>query len=158
MGGVTIDASVALAWCYPDEQSRYSYAVLESLGTSPALVPSLWPLEIANGLLVGERRLRLARSDVTPFLELLNALPIEIDDQTAARALTHTLTLACTHSLSAYDAAYLELSMREGLALATLDQRLKKAARTAGVTVFEPRSRVAARLRASGKARETTLE
>jgi predicted nucleic acid-binding protein len=141
MEGVTIDASVALAWCYPDEQSQYSLEVLESLETSPALVPSLWPLEIANALLVGERRLRLARTDVTRFLELLNALPIEIDDQTAGRALTHTLPLARTHSLSAYDAAYLELSMREGLALATLDQRLRKAARAVGVPLFEQRSR-----------------
>jgi len=141
MRGVTVDASVALTWCYPDEHSQYSYAVLDALESAPALVPSLWPLEIANALLVGERRLRLARADVARFLELLDALPIEIDDRTAQRAFSHTLPLARAHSLSAYDAAYLELSMREGFVLATLDQRLRKAARAVGVTVFDRPSR-----------------
>ena len=140
MRGVTVDASVALTWCYPDEHSQYSYAVLDALENAPALVPSLWPLEIANALLVGERRLRLARADVARFLELLDALPIEIDDRTAQRAFSHTLPLARAHSLSAYDAAYLELSMREGFVLATLDQRLRKAARAVGVTVFDRQS------------------
>ena len=85
-------------------------------------------------------RLRLARADVARFLELLDALPIEIDDQTASRAFSHTLPLARAHSLSAYDAAYLELSMREGFVLATLDQRLRKAARAVGVAVFDRQS------------------
>ncbi len=78
-----------------------------------------------------------SRANVTRFLELLDTLPIGIDAQTARRAFTHTLPLARAHALSAYDASYLELSMREGLLLATLDQRLHKVARSVGVRIFE---------------------
>jgi len=105
-----------MSWCYPDEHSDYAYAVLNELERAPALVPSLWALEIANAVTVGERRLRLSRADADRFLELLNGLPIRVDIRTAERALTHTLPLARAHNLSAYDASYLELSMREGLA------------------------------------------
>ena len=93
---------------------------------SLASVPPIWPLEVANAVAIGERRQRLAPADVMRFLELLRELPIEIDAQTAARALSHTLPLARTHRLSAYDAAYLELAMREKLILTTLDNRLRK--------------------------------
>ena len=137
MNGLVLDASVTLTWCYPDEHSAYAYRVLDLLEKVPASVPSLWPLEVANAVAIGERRQRLAPADVMRFLELLRELPIEIDAQTAARALSHTLPLARTHRLSAYDAAYLELAMREKLILTTLDNRLRKAAQGLGVAVLD---------------------
>lgn len=131
--GVVIDASVALSWCYPDEQGDYGDRVLVALRENQGIVPSLWKIELANALLVGERRNRLTPADLASFLHLLDDLPIEQDLETASRALTETWLLARTYGLSVYDATYLELAMRLGLPLATLDQPLKKAARKAGV-------------------------
>lgn len=118
---IVLDASVALTWCYPDEHSAFAYKVLDQLEHSPIIVPSLWFIEVANALVIGERRHRLTASSVAQFLELLDGLPIETDAQTARRALSSTRQLARDHHLSVYDATYLELAMREGLALATLD-------------------------------------
>lgn len=133
MPSVVLDASVALQWCFPDEDTRYSTEVLRGLEHAGAFVPALWPMEIANAILSAERRKRLSRSDVARFLQLIVALPIEIDNRTAERALGETLTLARSCNLTAYDAAYLELAMRRGLPLATLDKKLRIAAEAAGV-------------------------
>jgi predicted nucleic acid-binding protein len=100
------------------------------------MAPALWPVELANALAMGERRKRITRSDTTRFLALIAALPIEIDPETSARALDYVLPLARTFSLTSYDATYLDLAMREGLTLATLDADLRKAARKAGVRIF----------------------
>ena len=136
MGGLVLDASITLTWCYPDEQSDFAYRVLDALEHRQAVVPALWAIEIANSLVAGERRQRLTASDIARFFELLHGLSIETDTQTASRALSDTLQLARTHDLSAYDATYLELAMREGLGLATLDGRLERAAKAVGVELF----------------------
>jgi len=133
MSNFVLDASVTMTWCFPDEHSDYASGVLNRLMTQPARVPNLWPIEVANAVLVGERRKRLSASGAARFLELLRALPIEFDGRTGERALAETLTLARAHLLSAYDAAYLELAMREALPLATLDQRLRQASKAVGV-------------------------
>jgi predicted nucleic acid-binding protein len=136
MESLVLDASVTMTWCYPDEQSDFAYRVLDKLEIWQAVVPSLWALEVANALVLGERRQRITPADIARFFELLRGLPIETDVQTVSRALGDTLQLARTHALSAYDAAYLELAMREGLVLATLDGRLKDAAKAVGIKVF----------------------
>jgi predicted nucleic acid-binding protein len=133
---LAIDASIALNWCFPDEHDTYAYAVLDALENTSAMAPSLWAIELANAIAMGEKRKRLTRGEATRFLALVGSLPIHIDSQTAVRAFDHTLPLARTYVLTAYDAAYLELAMREGLVLATLDDQLRKAARKAGVKVF----------------------
>jgi predicted nucleic acid-binding protein len=133
---LAVDASVAMNWCFPDEADGYAYAVLDALPDSTAMAPALWPVELANALAMGERRKRITRSDTTRFLALIAALPIEIDPETSARALDYVLPLARTFSLTSYDATYLDLAMREGLTLATLDADLRKAARKAGVRIF----------------------
>lgn len=132
-----IDCSVTMAWCFEDEASPYADYILAQFPTQEALVPSLWPLEIANVLLVGERRKRLTAADTTRFLTLLSTLPITIDEETSYRALNQTLALAREQVISAYDAAYLELAMREGVPFATLDTRLQKAAISLGIDVIE---------------------
>ena len=133
---IAVDASIAMSWCFPDEADGYAYAVLDALPDSTAMAPSLWPVELANALAMGERRKRITRSDTTRFLALIAALPIDIDSETSARALDFVLPLARAFSLTAYDATYLDLAMREGLTLATLDVELRKAARKAGVKIF----------------------
>lgn len=133
---IVLDASVALTWCYPDEHSVFAYKVLDHLERGKAAVPALWAVEIANALVTGERRHRLTEAEVAKFLELIQGLPLETDSQTAPRALTATRHLARSYTISAYDATYLELAMREGLTLATLDIPLKNAAKAAGVKLF----------------------
>lgn len=132
-----LDSSVTLAWFYQDEGERYARAVVNSLKTAAALVPSLWPLEVVNVLLVGERRGRNTEAESQAFVRLLRSFPITLDDETA-QAWTAVPPLARAHGLSAYDAAYLDLALRRGLTLATLDERLKSAATAVGVPAYSP--------------------
>ena len=129
-----LDCSVAMAWCFEDEAAGYADRVLKKLVTREAVVPAIWPLEVANVLLVGERRKRLTKADSSRFLELLQGLPITIDVQATSRAFGDIMSVARSLTISAYDAAYVELAMREGLPLATLDDSLNKAASMSGIT------------------------
>lgn len=134
-----LDCSLTVAWFFEDETCQYAQLVEDSLPDAAAIVPSLWPLEVANALLMGERRKRATEAKVTAFLDLLAALPISVDDATAARAWQSSLHLARSHRLSVYDAAYLELSIRQRLPLATLDDHLAAAATAAGVPAYAPK-------------------
>jgi predicted nucleic acid-binding protein len=131
-----IDASVALAWCFPDESATGPIQVLDELKFRKGIVPGHWPIEVSNAILAGERRKRLIAADISRFFTLLNELSFTVDPFTSQRAMGHILPLARAYGLSAYDAAYLDLAMRERLALATLDGKLRKAAKASGVVVF----------------------
>jgi predicted nucleic acid-binding protein len=132
---LVIDASIALTWCFEDEVTEATEAIGTRVDSEGAVVPDLWRLEIANALLLAERRGRLKRSNMEQRLELLAALPITIDGDTASRAWTDTLLLARAERLTLYDAAYLELAIRRDVELATLDRELRRAARKMGVAV-----------------------
>jgi predicted nucleic acid-binding protein len=129
-----IDTSVAMAWCFEDEATDAADEVLDGLRVDQAVVPAIWPLEVANVLLVAERRGRLSEAQVSRFLELLAQLPIDVDESPADMA--GIVAAGRRHTLSSYDASYLVLAERLGAALATLDQRLTKAARQAGVELL----------------------
>jgi predicted nucleic acid-binding protein len=131
-----LDGSVTMAWYFQDEMSDYADAVRDGLDRSQAVVPSLWPLEVANTVIMGERRKRSTPAQAATWLGFLGVLPIVVDGETTARAWGDTLGLARAHNLSAYDAAYLELAMRRGLPLATLDEKLKAAAAAVGVSMY----------------------
>lgn len=131
-----LDCSVIVAWYLEDEMNPYAEAIEDALAKDNAVVPSLWPLEVGNVLLVGERRKRTSELKVSQFISLLQSLLIHVEDQTTKRAWTDILNLARAHKLSTYDASYLELAMRRGLALATLNDRLKDAARAVGVPFY----------------------
>ncbi|MBI2191167.1 MAG: type II toxin-antitoxin system VapC family toxin [Planctomycetes bacterium] len=133
-----LDGSVAVAWFFEDEADAYAEAIENSLLAASAVVPSLWRLEVANALLVGERRKRTTEAKVTAMLALLESLPITIDDETGARAWRESLHLARVHDLSVYDAAYLELALRRSLPIATMDAMLKSGAVAAGVPLYAP--------------------
>lgn len=132
-----LDASLALAWHFEDEASEYADRVLDRLGEDPAVVPSLWALEIANALVVAERRGRLSPADVARAAELFLEMPISIHEVAPQSALGPVLGLARTHGMTVYDAAYLELAMREGLPLATEDETLRAAAKRVGVALVD---------------------
>lgn len=131
-----LDGSVTMAWYFADESNAYADTVLTDLETGRAVVPSLWPLEVANTVLVGERRKRSTEAQAAAWLGILEQLAIEVDGGTASHAWGSTLALARSHNLSSYDASYLELAMRRGLPLATLDGKLKSAAQAVGVPIY----------------------
>jgi predicted nucleic acid-binding protein len=108
-------------------------AVLKSVETSQAIAPSLWSFEVASVLIAAERRGRIGVAAQAEFLERLRLLPITIEHRPATWLAQRILSLARSYHLSAYDAAYLELAIREGLPLATLDEDLRRAASGAGV-------------------------
>lgn len=135
MNRFVLDTSVTVSWFFEDEGGAYATSVLESLNQREAFVPAFWPLEVANVLVVAERRGRCSEAEAARFIELLDKLPITIDADTAHRALHATYQLAREYSLTAYDAAYLELAMRLGAPLATMDRQLADAAQKAGVAI-----------------------
>ena len=132
-----VDASVTLAWCFQDETTKYAETVLDRLEQTQAVVPPIWPLAGANVLLMAERKRRLSEAQTTRLVQLLSALPVTIDAESLNHVLGPVLALGREHRLTAYDASYIELAMRQGLSLATQDLALKKAAVRAGVSLVE---------------------
>lgn len=130
---IVIDTSVTMAWCFEDEETLAADEVLDRLRGGDAVVPSLWQLEVANVLLVAERRGRISEAQAERFVSLLEQLPIRVD---ADVDMTSVLGVGRRHGLSAYDACYLVLAERLGAPLATLDAALAAAGRAAGVTVL----------------------
>ena len=135
MSRFVLDTSVAASWFFEDEGGEYPTTVLESLNNAKAFVPSLWPLEIANVLVIAERRGRCSEAEAARFIELLDNLPITIAENTAQRAMHAIYQLAREYGLTAYDASYMELAMRLGTPLATMDRQLADAAQKAGVSI-----------------------
>lgn len=131
-----LDCSMTLGWCFEDEKTEKSESLLDEMESGVTMVPALWYFEVANTLVVAERRGRINRAAAAAFLDLLCALPIVVDPESATHAWAGVITLAREHQLSAYDAAYLELALRRGSTLATRDQRLASAAETLGVAVL----------------------
>lgn len=137
-GAFVVDNSVVMSWCFEDESSPYSEAALDALRTRRAVVPALWAYEAANVLAVAVRKRRLKRGDAQKIAEMLGRLPIEISSTPDRASIAALFALAQEAGLSAYDAAYLELARRESLPIATADSKLRKAARAAGILLFEP--------------------
>jgi|SRR5579872_1496984 len=135
---LVLDASVALAWCFPDEISPAAEKLLDFLADgAKAIVPAIWPFEVANALLTAEKRKRLSMAQVTAALRNLGQLPIAIDPAQMDSIFGNVVAVARQGQLSEYDAAYLELAVREMLPLATLDDQLRRAARRVGISLVE---------------------
>lgn len=128
---------MALSWCFVDEATPYSRAVLAALKTTYAVVPALWPFEIASGLAIAERRKRISQNQIAEFLETLRRLSIQVERREAIWICQATTRLAREHNVTAYDAAYLDLAKREQMQLATLDLDLQEAGRSLGIAAVE---------------------
>jgi predicted nucleic acid-binding protein len=134
-----LDNSVSMRWLMPSlklEDQQYADTVLKSMADFTAIVPNLWHLEVANVLLAAEKRQQLDVKASELFVRQLQQLSIFSDSQTANRVFSDTLLLARQHQLSSYDAAYLELALREGLPIASLDKDLLQAASSVGVPLY----------------------
>jgi predicted nucleic acid-binding protein len=131
------DASVAIGWVHPAQATSHTTAMLDAIDDGATLeVPALWPLEVANALVVLERRRKLTRDERLAGLGWLRSLPLRIDNEMALLAFSRLSDLASAHQLSVYDAAYLELAQRRRLPLGCKDGPLRKAARRAGVDLW----------------------
>ena len=132
-----VDASAALPWCFVDETTPETEALLNRLKSGDtAFVPPHWSFEVANSLLMALRRGRIGQEKRDRFLEDLRSLPIQPDMESMAQAFDRVLMLAEQYKLTVYDAAYLELALRRGLPLASLDADLCKAAQAEGVPLL----------------------
>ena len=129
-----VDASIAFAWVLPNQASSEAEALLERIESGEgAVVPSLWFLEVANGLLVAQRRKRVTAPERILALERLSALALAVDKDDTRNAFGRTSALAEQYGLSVYDATYLELAMRRKLPLATRDRTLRSAAKRSDI-------------------------
>lgn len=133
---LVLDASVALSWLFSDEFNTLSQDLLTRTLTEDMLVPSHWWSEIANGALIGERRGRVRSGDIDRWLERIADMQIGYDRIGQIQVFDNVMPLARAHGLTVYDALYLELAQRTGLALATFDKALADAANSVGLTVI----------------------
>ena len=134
-----LDNSIAMLWLLPQSNPAglaLADKVLTQLQSDGAMAPSLWTLEAANVIAKCQRLGKITQAQASAFVALLEGLGIVFDASTSQRALHDTLDLARQFRLSAYDAAYLELALREQLPLATLDEDLQTAAMQAGVKLL----------------------
>ncbi len=139
MTDFVLDNSVVMRWLLESNKAadqKYAESVLKSLATAEALVPNLWHLEAANVLFNAEKREDMNLAEIEHFISQLENLPINVDLLTSQQALKRTLVLSREYNISSYDASYLELAIREGLPLSTLDKNLTKAAKKAGVIIY----------------------
>lgn len=131
-----VDNSVVMTWCFKDKTNQYADAILDCLSDATAFVPSIWPLEVVNVLLVAERKKRLSEADSVRFITLLSQLPIIVEHERPERLMKDLLALARSNNLSSYDASYLDLSMRKGIPIATLDTRLITASKKTNIPIL----------------------
>ena len=129
---LVIDASATVCWHFADEYSDEADAIMARLRDDYARVPGHWWFEVRNALLMGERRGRASPQQTASFLEFLSEFHISIALRPDENAV---MELARRYRLSFYDAAYLELALREGVPLATFDGDLIAAARAEGVAL-----------------------
>ena len=137
MQAFVVDASVAIGWVHPAQATPQTESLLEAIADGATVeAPALWPLEVANALMVLRRRRKLTEDERQAGLGWLRRLPLRLDHEMAHLAFSRLSELASAHELSVYDASYLELAQRKGLALACKDGPLRKAARQAGVGLW----------------------
>lgn len=131
-----MDCSVTMSLLLLDGKKKDIQKIERLLATSRAIVPSIWRYEVANVLCMAERAKRFSEADGAEFKAILSALPIIVDELSTVKALEGTEHLAQEYGLTVYDAAYLELAMRDGLPLATFDKALKSAANKVGTVLI----------------------
>jgi predicted nucleic acid-binding protein len=138
IGPFVADASVAVAWIHPAQATEATRGMLQSIREGAVVhVPALWPLEIANVLLVLTRRGKLLDRDRRAALGWIQRLPVEVDHEMASMAYGRLSDLACEYTLSVYDATYLELAQRLNLPLGCKDGALRVAAQACGVSAWQ---------------------
>lgn len=131
-----LDCSVAMTWFFADEYTASTNALKEMFREGAVIVPTIWPLEVANVLWSTERQKRIKPYQSEKIKHLIQKLPIEVDNHLESDPLGNTLELAREYDISVYDASYMDLSLRLGIPLASLDNKLRTAATSAGIPIL----------------------
>ncbi len=129
-----LDASITMAWCFEDERTTYTEAVLQSLSEESCIVPQLWASEVANILQIGMKRKRITESEVINFCTMLSNLPILIDY--SQHKILDLFEKCKTSDLTAYDTQYFYLAHDNQIPIATLDKKIKEAAQKLKIPLF----------------------
>lgn len=138
MTSFVLDNSVAMRWCFQNAAHAYADAILQQLASGEAVVPVLWLYEVSAVLAKAQKDGILTAAAADAFMATLGTLKIAVDGDSPNHILTDVHRLAVTYRLTSYDAAYLELALRRGLPMATLDNELKAACNLAGVGILQP--------------------
>ena len=139
MSRFVLDNTVTMAWCFTEEATEFTNALLSRLSnlTDSAVVPALWLYEVVNVVELAIRKGRIPREKALAFLESLADLPIEVENPSRTQVFVIVRALAGEYQLTGYDAAYLELAIRHKLSIASLDKALARAALAAGVNAVQ---------------------
>ena len=135
---LVLDASVALSWFLDDETAEDAWTVLDLVTREGAAVPVIWRFELANGMLMAERRRRMTANERASALTQLAGLPITVDRLGPAQAWRATVDFASRCRLTVYDAAYVEAAIRLEVPLATFDSAMRAAAASLSVPLLPP--------------------
>jgi predicted nucleic acid-binding protein len=129
------DCSVAVAWVVRSQAKEEQVLLLldNVLTGAPMVVPVLWAFEVANALLTLLRRRVIQDDQYERARQELRKLQSVVDEEGPRLALQEISTLANAHSLSVYDAVYLELALCRAMPLASRDAALNRAAKRIGV-------------------------
>ncbi len=136
MKEIVVDASIALAWGFPDEVNQYADSVLNELEDKQILVPPIWTSEITNAILIAHKQKRVSTLEIQRFIDLLEGLTIKEVSIPLHWSISNILPLAQKYDLSAYDASYLAVAIRHDAAIASLDTRLVKAAKKSDIEII----------------------
>jgi predicted nucleic acid-binding protein len=132
---IVVDASLAAAWCFPDEHTEWTNQSLLAVRKTGAIAPHLWAYELRNSILTGLRRKRITKPHAEAFLHSVSILPVRLVNPVSY---DDVFDLAEQYGLTIYDASYLDLALRERLPLASLDDALVHAAQASGAALFQP--------------------
>ncbi len=139
MQSFVLDVSACLTWCCEDEQTPFTDQLLELAASGSSLyVPAVWPFSIVNALVQAVRRKRIPEDRAKEFPEQLKMFSFRIEPAPLLSDLGRLEELSTSHQITSYDAAYLDLALRSNLPLASLDDRLRKAAEAEGVKLAGP--------------------
>lgn len=136
MAVLVVDCSVTMSWLFREEFTQFSERVLDEVIAGQAIQPMIWPLEVANVMLLAERHGRISHAESSQFLASLSGLNIDVNELAERQVFDELVPLARETRTTVYDAGYLELAARLGVPLATLDRRLAAAARQVGVALY----------------------
>lgn len=132
-----VDASATLPWCFEDEATPWTEGLLDRLGAGEhSSVPAHWPTEVSNGLLSAVRRKRIPVDKVEWFWDKLALLPIIVEPPLSPAQAKVVFAISSKYGLTFYDGTYLELAKRLACPLATLDDDLRRAAPSEGVSLM----------------------
>jgi predicted nucleic acid-binding protein len=132
-----LDASVCLAWCFEDETTDEIRRLFERLSTGDsAAVPAHWPIEVSNGLLLAHRRKRISPNTHSQYWNQFFGLPIIVNGPLEMSDVDRVMAISEKHGLTTYDGAYVDLALRRGAGLASLDSSMIRAAKAEGISLL----------------------